>query len=282
MEYRDTLSEWLGPEHTLLKLAAVGAAVLLMFLFFWPWPYKVAGTFRLKTADTAFIPAPFDGYLGNVPFREGDAVRGDEVILDLDQRELILEKQEIQAQLDKERNIGRVALSSSQLGDVMTSRADVEQILARLNMVERKIEQARIRAPFDGVIVSSDLHERIGKPIRKGEVLFRIAKLEGMFAEVSIPERDIENVRADAVGALAFASRPETKFPIRIERIHPAAQMVEEENVFIARVHIDAAPELWWRPGMTGVAKLRAGYRPPIWIITHKAVNQLRLKYLWF
>ena len=281
-EGKQGLGKYIGPEHTLTKLIALLCALVLAFLFFWPWPYKVSGTFKLKTIDTVFIPAPFDGFLGEVSFREGDPIKEGEVMLKLDQRELEMDLADIVADNERFKNEAKLALSQNNLSEMRSTLAQAAQTEARLKMVEMKISQSQIKAPFDGFIVESDLRERIGKPIRKGEVLFRVAKLKGMYAEVYIEEGDIEEIELQAEGALAFASRPADKFSFLVDRINPIAEVREESNVFVVKVQLDQAPEMWWRPGMTGVAKVKSDYRSPIWILTHRAVDHLRLKYLWF
>jgi len=37
--------------------------------------------------------------------------------------------------------------------------------------------------------------------------------------------------------------------------------------------------QTWWRPGMSGVAKLDAGTRTPLWIATHRTLDYLRLRW---
>jgi hypothetical protein len=43
---------------------------------------------------------------------------------------------------------------------------------------------------------------------------------------------------------------------------------------------ITSPEESWWRPGMTGVAKIDAGHRRLLWILTRRFIDMLRMK-LW-
>ena len=54
----------------------------------------------------------------------------------------------------------------------------------------------------------------------------------------------------------------------------------QEGNVFMLRAELLEPPQDWWRPGMSGVAKVEAGDRRIIWLLTHRLVDYLRLK-LW-
>jgi hypothetical protein len=40
-------------------------------------------------------------------------------------------------------------------------------------------------------------------------------------------------------------------------------------------------PQSWWRPGMTGVARIDAGDRNILWLMTRRAVDAIRLKLWW-
>jgi hypothetical protein len=39
--------------------------------------------------------------------------------------------------------------------------------------------------------------------------------------------------------------------------------------------------ENWWRPGMTGLCKLEAHKHSLFWILTHRTVDFLRMKFWW-
>lgn len=104
-----------------------------------------------------------------------------------------------------------------------------------------------------------------------------------MYAEFKVHERNIADVNVGATGELSFASRPGIRFKFVIKEIEPVAIPDQEGNRFIMRVEVsrEGAESDWWRPGMSGLAKIDAGIRSPLWIFTHRAIDFLRLK-LWF
>jgi len=108
----------------------------------------------------------------------------------------------------------------------------------------------------------------------------KVPRLADLYVQVRISEKDIDEIRADAVGQFAFASRPEEKFDLGVDRIEPAAIPEDKDNVFQIRCQITDEVLEWWRPGMTGVAKIDAGHRPPIYLMTHRLIDFLRMK-LW-
>jgi hypothetical protein len=95
-----------------------------------------------------------------------------------------------------------------------------------------------------------------------------------------VKEYDIHEVRGEATGEIAFLSRPKLKFPVKLERIEPAAQAKDEDNIFIVRCQFDGPVQDWWRPGMSGVAKLNVGKRTFFWVISHRTIDFLRM-FFW-
>jgi hypothetical protein len=80
---------------------------------------------------------------------------------------------------------------------------------------------------------------------------------------------------------IAFASAPEREFKVAIERVHPAAQTRPSGSVFLVRAKLPAQTEPWWRPGMTGAAKIKVGWRNTLWILTHRTMDWARLHLWW-
>ena len=74
------------------------------------------------------------------------------------------------------------------------------QAHAQLKMVRHHLANAAINAPFAGIVVEGDLTEMLGAPIRKGDILFKLALLEKLYVEVDIDERDIHELSGDENG----------------------------------------------------------------------------------
>ena len=80
---------------------------------------------------------------------------------------------------------------------------------------------------------------------------------------------------------IAFASRPNERFPIVVERIEPLAIPEEDGNIFIVRCRVTADADAWWRPGMSGLCKIETERRSYLWMLTRRTVNFLRMKLWW-
>jgi len=167
------------------------------------------------------------------------------------------------------------------LAEMKIAQALSQQAEARLDLVRYHLGHAEVKAPFAGIVVEGDLEELLGAPVKKGDVLFKVARLEKMYAELKIDERDVHELAGDATGEISFVSRPNLEFPIVVERIDPVAVTEEEGNVFLVRALFPEEVAGWWRPGMSGVAKINVGKRNILWILTHRTIDFLRI-FLWW
>ncbi|XOV89160.1 MAG: efflux RND transporter periplasmic adaptor subunit [Pseudomonadota bacterium] len=278
---REKLSWFLGVEHTFAKAVGIVVSLALMFVLFGSLQYRVEAPFILKTDAVAYIPAPIDGYVDQVEVGVGDLVQQGTLLLSLDTRELRLEEAMALADISRYSREMEKARAQGALADMRIAQALVAQSEAELDKVRYHINNATMVAPFDGVVVEGDLKEMLGAPVRKGDILFKLADIRDMYVELDVAERDIHEVAVDRTGEIAFVSRPDQKFPFRVVEVDPAAVTKEQGNVFMLRAELETEAANWWRPGMSGVAKVDVGQRNVLWILTHRTVNFFRMLLWW-
>ena len=277
---REQSAKLLGHEHTWAKLIVLALAAAMLVLIFGRAEYRVEAPFALKADVLSQVPAPFDGFIEEVHYRVGEQVRAGQPLVTLDTRELLLA--EAGAAAERQQHLGEAqkAESENDAAAMRIATAAAEAAKARLDIARHHLAQARLVAPFDGVIVEGDLRERLSSPVKQGEVLVKVVRLDALYAELALPERHIHEIAAGQSGELAFTARPALTFPIHLESLEPVAEVREKGNVFILRGTF-ATREPWWRPGMSGVAKVHVGRRNLLWIVTHRTVDFLRLYFWW-
>ena len=278
---REGLGKLWGVEHTLVKLIGVLVCAALAVLLFGKMTYRVEAPFILKTDDLAYLPAPFDGYIDEVKVKVGDIVQEGSVLLKLDTRELLLEESTAIANQNRYVREAEKARTEKALAEMKIAEALAQQAEARLDLVRYHLGHAGVKAPFAGIVVEGDLEELLGAPVKKGDVLFKVARLEKMYAELKIDERDVHELAGEATGEISFVSRPDLEFPIVVERVDPVAVTEEKGNVFLVRAVFPEEVAGWWRPGMSGVAKINVGKRNILWILTHRTIDFLRIFFWW-
>jgi multidrug resistance efflux pump len=278
---KEQFAKAVGPEHTWAKVLAVTISLLLAVFFFVKVPYRVEGNFLLKSDDVAFLTAPYDGFISDVHVRPGDVVEPGGALLALDTADLELEESASMADLNRNQREAEKARAAQSLAEMRIAEALAAQSEARLNLVRHRLAQAVIRTPFKGVVVEGDLRERLGAPVKQGDALSKIARVDTLYVEAKVSERDIQDILGRDRGEIAFVSQPKLKYPVRIERIEPAAFPENEGSVFLVRCVFEEGIETWWRPGMGGLCKLNVDNRTLFWIFTHRTVDVLRMWFWW-
>jgi multidrug efflux pump subunit AcrA (membrane-fusion protein) len=154
--------------------------------------------------------------------------------------------------------------------------AKAAEAQAQLALVANQIDRARIRAPFDGVVIKGDLSQSLGAPVQRGEVLMTLAPDERFRVIVEVDERDVAQLQPGLQGRLAIAVAPGETLAFRVSHILPVAVAGDGRTYFEVEAVFDT-PSNILRPGMRGVAKIAAGEHSLLWIATHRMVDWLRL-----
>lgn len=277
----DALGWVFGVKHTWWKVGGLALTGLFWFLAVGTLPYRVEGSFLLKTDSLIYLPAPFDGYIESTDVRVGDEVRQGQDVLKLDTRELVLDETAALAEISRQSREAEKARARIALADMKIAEALESQARARLEKVRHNLENAKMKAPMAGLIVEGDLKKMLGAPVRRGDVLFKIARLEKMYAEVNVDERDVHEIKVGGTGEVSFVSRPNLTFPCVVERLDPLAVPRDGKNEFTVRVRLTGESADWWRPGMSGIAKLDCGPRNVAWILSHRTIEYLRMLFWW-
>ncbi|OSM04104.1 putative membrane-fusion protein-like protein [Magnetofaba australis IT-1] len=283
---RRMLAPWLGPQRTLSKLLLLLLVALVALLALARAPYRVEADFTLRADNLRILPAPFDGYIDAAYVRLGDVVTAGQLLATLDRKGLQLEQTAALAQVAQREREMEKAKARAAMADLRIAQAQWRQAEAKLEKIRYLLDEARIVAPFDGVVVAGELHKQLGAPVREGETLLKVAALESLHAELAVNERDIHELALEQSGELAFLGRPQDPLPLRIARIDPVARVRDGANVFGARAELtgvaaSGAAASWKRPGMTGAARITVGQRSLLWILTHRTVEYLRLALWW-
>jgi multidrug resistance efflux pump len=278
---REKLSGFLGVERTWLKATALFIFLAFLILFCVPARYRVDASFILKASRMAHMSAPFEGVVDEVTFEIGDRVEKGKELVALDRRALLLDRVSAAADLQRFRRDAEKKRAEGRLADMRISEALAEQAQAALDLIDYRLESSVISAPFDGVVVEGEWKDKIHSPVRQGDILAKVAQLDSMFIELKIDSAEIARIKEDATGEIAFLSDPATKYPMQLVRINPAASALGTEPVFMAKAEFATELRDWWRPGMSGVAKINVGWRSLWWIFTHRTSDFLRRQLWW-
>ena len=271
-----------GPEHPILKLSGVMMMLLVLYLTFGSWHYRVDASAQLNTDATRLISAQFDGRIDQINATTGDLVKAGSLLVALDTRDLLQQRNELTAEITKASGEVNKFRAEGLLPETEIANARLEQVIAKADRIDSYLAQANSTAPFDGVIVEGEKKDLMGAPVKKGDRIFRIAKVEGLYITLMVAEREMRHILPEARGEVALLSQPTHNIPIRVTSVIPVAQVKGQEgNQFMIKADILESPQSWWRPGMTGLARIDVGDKNVAWVLTHRVVDRLRLLLWW-
>ncbi len=261
------------------KIGGLLGLLATAWFFFGPITYELTVPCTVMPAHVRHVTAPFDGVLASAAVLEGDRVTQGQVLCTFDHRALDQQKVQLLAELAVlERTEDRARADNSPV-EVKLALANQQLEWAKLDIVTHKIEQATLKAPFDGIVVAGDLRKRVGGVLARGDPLFKLARLDRLTLQMHVPESVSADLAVGLTGSFATYARPGRPDEMRILRVLGEAQIRDNKNVYLAEADI-ATPGDWMRPGMEGVAKITVGTRRVCWVALHKVVDYLRMK-LW-
>lgn len=276
---RKTWARLTGPGEHWLKLTVGGGTMAGVILLLVPMPYHVSAPARLEGAIQRALVAPTSGFIQQTSVRPGDAVKEDQLLAELATQDLVLEQRKRESELAQHENTYGAALAQNDRSQLMVNHAKVAESRAQLELVERQIERAHIKAPFDGIVISGDLSQSLGAPIQRGDVLMVIAPHDRYRLIVEVDERDVADIKPGARGRMSLAALPGEALSFRTERVTPVAVTRNGRHFFELEGKLDGSPPAL-RPGLQGVAKIDADKRTLAWALSHRFLVWLRLT-LW-
>lgn len=265
-----------GPRHPGAKLLVLVLAAVTLVLTLVETDYRVSARTVIEGAVQRAAVAPFDGYVVESLVRAGDRVKQGQVLCRLDDRELRFETTRWLSEREQLLRKHRQAFAAGERASMTVLAAQVSQAEAQLALVEDKLARATLVAPFDGIVVSGDLSQLLGSPVKLGEKLFEVAPLDAYRVILQVDERDITNVGLGHSGNLVLSGIAHEIMPFKVEQMTPVATAADGHNYFRVEARL-LHPSTRLQPGMEGVGKVDAGKRRLLWILTHSLVDWLRL-----
>jgi putative peptide zinc metalloprotease protein len=259
----------------LTRAQTFGALGIAVLLFVPPVPSSVSTDLVLEPGRDAHVRAEIAGKVAHVFVHPGEEVKAGQLIAVLQNPEIEAEARVIASEL---------ALASSNLrqnqdepGSGKAAQAARERIRLQkeLAVAERDVEALQIRAPFDGTVMTPEIHQRVGEYLSAGAEVCRISDKRTMKARLLVPDRDFGDVRAGAIARVKVLPYLFHTYSGHVDQILPAAaedvpvaqtqkllRLGQELTNHIAVVMVFPNPDGSLTAGMTGTAKISVRSRP--------------------
>ena len=290
-QIKQRMGRWWRRERALgfkrWRVAMAGSAALtLAVLTLWPADLNVSGHARVEGATQRMLSAPVAGFLKQVHVRPGDVVKEGQLLLEMADQELLVERERWSSQLAQSDSTLAEANAKADRSQLVIGLAKSNEMQAQLDLVQSQLDRSQVRAPFDAVVVHGDLSQRLGAPLEQGAELMTLDPAGQFRVIVEVDEADIADVSANQTGLLALSALPWDSLPLRVARITPMATTLEGRNVFEVEAEFTQTPSLTQtklRPGLSGHARIHVGQRPLMvgWVM--RVADRMRMAWWsWF
>ncbi|MEZ5661849.1 MAG: efflux RND transporter periplasmic adaptor subunit [Burkholderiaceae bacterium] len=260
------------------QIAYATAALALAGIAFLPLPYHVTADARIEGASQQVLAAPVAGYIGTVYARPGDHVLAGQPVVELDDRELRLETRRWAAELAQiEKRYGD-ALAREDQTEIAVQQARINQARAQISIIDKQLTRIRLVAPYDGLVISGDLAQSLGAPVRRGETLVTIAPVGEYRIMVQVDERHIDRIAQGQKARVLLPALPGEQVDVELQKMIPVAEVKNGRNVFEVQAKL-SAPVSGMRPGLSGVARIDAGNQPLLASLTEDLRDWVRMKW---
>lgn len=253
---------------------------LIVFASLWKTDYRVASDVFLEAQKQLLIATPVQGFVLTAPARAGDIVKKGDLLYQLDDAELRLERERLSGEKSKASKRHLQALASGSPSEVRILAAQIEQLRAEIKLSDLQLARMQVISPIDGVVVSGDLSQSLGAPLERGEVAYSVAPLDGYRVVLKVKDADIDECRVGQEAAVVMTALPNSELPANVDKITPVSISEEGITYFRVEASLRASDISALRPGMEGVGKIKVGERSLLWVWTHRAMDWLRLL-LW-
>lgn len=281
---RKGLGVLVGPRHTWAKIAAVAVLGAIIFLAFARGTHYAEAPFVLQAQQRRAVHALVRGELESLKVQPGQTVQKGQLLALLDHAELEDELEGLGFKRRTYLNQADTSLSQGKTAEWKSALDEAAKVAAEIELIKKKITDSQIRSPIDGTVIRAVEEDQLTKTFKPGEVLFEVAPLENLRAELSLPEDLRHELRVGQKGEIQFTGRPDEQVPVTVERISPMAQGDEKENVYKVRVSLPddfREGHRWVDPGMEGLGRIELGERRYVYIWTRPVVNWVRMKLWW-
>jgi multidrug efflux pump subunit AcrA (membrane-fusion protein) len=241
--------------------------------------YHVSAPFQFGATEKRKLQVPFNGQIEDVYVVPGNLVKKDQILLTMQTFDLQLQKNGSDSDARKAEEQYRKDSSDGKEAEADIDRQAVDQANFKAQFIQDQIDRGSVKAPFDGMVLSGDFVDQRNAVKKEGDELFVVAAGNGLRAELSVDERDIQDLHVGQHGRLATSALPAETFPFTIDRIVPLPETKESNNTFTVYAHLDEVSPSW-KPGMAGEVRVDIERRSLIWIWTHKFVDYVKFK-LW-
>jgi RND family efflux transporter MFP subunit len=226
---------------------------------------------RIVTGDvianrTVTLATRIMGRITNVHAEEGDSVKADTVVVEIDDTELSAKLRSAEAAEERARaehahskrvknrlnELARKNLTSEDAVDeaeyaYQVAKANLKAAQAEIESIRTTLAETRIKVPFDAVVIKK--YAETGMVTQPGEPLFQVQDQSRLKFRARVNERDLHHIKLHDEAQINIAAISSEPIRAKVIRIIPFG---DQRHTFAIELELPNVPGLY--PGMFGKA----------------------------
>lgn len=235
--------------------------------------FAVSAAGEITPSEQVSVRPEVNGKILILPVDVSDTVKKDQLLFQLDDRDLQIEKQTVETSIERSRLeldqsdrefkrsqklFSEKLISQELFEDARTKFELAKNALDRsqktLEQVQDKLRRTRVTAPFDSTVLTRPIS--VGQAVsgsggfNSGTEVLTIANLNDLIINAHINQADVTRLRVDQEVEVTVEAVPGLKIIGRVERLAPQATIKNNIKGFATRVLLKDVDKRV-RPGMT-------------------------------
>ena len=235
--------------------------------------FAVSAAGEITPSEQVSVRPEVNGKILVLPVDVGDVLKKDQLLFQLDDRDLQIEKQSQETAIERsklqleqsERDFKRAQqlfdvklLPQQDYEDTRTKYAlaknDINRAEKSLDLVQDKLRKTRVTAPFDCTVLTRPVSN--GQAVsgsggfNSGTEVLTIANLNDLIINAHINQADVTRLRVAQEVEVSIEAVPGLKITGKVERLAPQAMIKNNIKGFAARILLKDVDKRV-RPGMT-------------------------------
>jgi len=216
------------PGSTNRGRVAFGTALIvasLVGVYFVPWYSRITAPAIVDYKHVCEVRNPVGGFVEQVLVEEGDEVEAGQLLAVLKNRELELDAERLQVEIDQSAGRARKFRQAHEIAAFQVETENRRALELRLGDLLARLAKLEVQAPIAGTVTRADLNQLRGTFAKRGERILSIGAKGAMRLHVLVAQEDADVLRSPQTqrGQVHIWGGDVRWFPVHFERVHPRA-----------------------------------------------------------